>query len=59
MLMLVMLVMCVLAAVLGGLLKGGAQRQTFILIGIAAPFAVVVVLSLINQVSAWIRGRKG
>ena len=56
--MLIMLVMCVLAAMLGGLLKGGAQRQTFILVGIAAPFAVVAVLSLINQIAAWRRKRK-
>lgn len=46
--MLLMAAFSILAAVLGGLLAGGVQRQVFVLVSIAAPVALMILLGLFD-----------
>ncbi len=58
-LLLLMLIASVLAAILGGLLQGGARRQIFILLGIAAPVGLMILLGLFDALrQLWNRRRQ-
>jgi len=51
--MLIMVLFCVMAAVFGGLLRGGADRQLWVLFGAAAPLALMLFLGLVDQLRRW------
>ncbi len=56
--MMLMLLMAVMAAVFGGLQRGGVGRPTYVVLGIAAPVGVMLLLSLwLRLANFWRNGR--
>jgi membrane protein DedA with SNARE-associated domain len=53
-----MLLFSVLAAVLGGLIQGGRQQQTFVVIGVAAPMGVMILMSIVYQIGRLMKKRR-
>ena len=51
--MLIMVLFCVMAAMFGGLLRGGADRQLWVMLGAAAPLALMLFLGLVDQLRRW------
>ena len=58
MMMVVMLLIAVAAAVYGGLVRGGTDRLTFLVIGAAAPVGVMILLELYRKVMRMLAARK-
>ena len=48
-LLLIMTLLCIPLAVYGGLMRGGRQRQVFLLFAIAAPMGLMILLGLYDQ----------
>lgn len=49
---------CVAAAVLGGLWRGGADRKWFVILGPAAPLGVMVLLGVGTQIVRFFQRRR-
>jgi len=49
-LLLILTLSSVVAAVLGGLLRQGSNRMTFIVLSVAAPMGLMIALSLWQQI---------
>lgn len=53
-----MLLFSVLAAVFGGMIQGGRQQQTFVVIGVAAPMGLMILISIGHQVARVLKKRR-
>lgn len=57
-LLILMAMVSVAAAVLGGMLRGGPDRYIYVVLGIAAPMGVMILVSVGSQVMRYLERRR-